>query len=91
VDVALAEAGAVYLHIGLWAAGSAVLVLVTLQLLPVGRQLAGRTLGAVAIGLYYWYAATSIEGTLSLGDPGIWVSRAGAGTLIAVWLLRWAG
>lgn len=87
-DVALSQAAMVYLHVGLWTAVSWAVV-AGLALLPgasVARLLP--TLGAAAVGLYYWFAVPDVAATLALPDAGSHHLRVAALGLVAAW---WVG
>ncbi len=87
-DVPLREAGAVYLHQAAWTAGSwAVLSLAALGFdLKLARAAAGSA--ALALSLYYWFAAPGLVRTIGLGQPMETLLRLGAIGLAAAWLPR---
>ncbi len=85
-DVPLAQAGATYLHVGIWTLGSTVVALAAVQLLPITRRQAVKAIAAAAVSLYYWYAATGISEAFALGIPGTWGIRVAAALLILAWL-----
>lgn len=76
----------VYLHVGTWAAGSLALVVGMTSLLRPSVAKMLPLLGALSVGLYYWYAApglaTSYGGTTGAGT----VVRILAMALLAGWL-----
>ncbi|HEX9728796.1 MAG TPA: hypothetical protein VGA37_09860 [Gemmatimonadales bacterium] len=87
-DAALAQAGAVYLHVGVWSGASLALVGLLTLALQVPLAKAAPVLGATAVTLYYWYAGPSLADALHLGALGGHVLRGAAGILVLSWLLR---
>lgn len=88
VNGPLSTAGAVYLHVGLWALGSYALTALTVLLLKVRAARMLPVLGAASVGLYYWYAAPLMATALALGDTGAAAIRVLALGLVAFWLVR---
>jgi hypothetical protein len=87
-DVRFADAADVYLTIGAWAVGSYLLTSALVRGLHLGASTVLTALAALSVGLYYWFAAPLIAGTLGIGGAGvvaIWATVAG---LLVVWLLR---
>ncbi len=91
VNGPLATAGAVYLHVALWAAGSYALTALTVLLLKVPAARMLPVLAAAAVGLYYWYAGPLVAEALAVGAAGALVIRVLALGLTAVWLYRALG
>jgi hypothetical protein len=92
-DGGLASAGPVYLTVALWTGGSYLATQVLVRAAGLSAAVALRLLGALAIGLYYWFVAPVV--TDHLGLPG-WapiVVRTAALGLVAIWLWRaeWSG
>ncbi len=88
VDGPLSTAGAVYLHIFLWAASSYVVV-AALSLLRPGRNQELVTLvAAVAVGSYYWFVSPTVVEAVGLPAGSVTLLRVAALALIAVWLVR---
>ena len=87
----LATAPAVYLHVALWSLGSFVLLGGIAKLTGVSSRVALPLLGALAIALYYWFAAPKLASAFGGGTVAMWVVRALAFTLVAVWLWHWRG
>ena len=86
-DVPLAEAGSVYLHVGLYAAISYLLVAAAVYLFRPSSGLVFVVLGAVAAALYYWFAVESILGAFGVAEP-LWtlVGRSFMVLVIVLWL-----
>lgn len=85
-DVAPVEAGRVYLVVAAGAVGSYVAVagLVLVAHLPAGAALPG--LGALALGIYYWYGASAIADAWGLGTGAVHGLRGAAALLLGLWL-----
>ena len=83
----LATAPAVYLHILAWSAAS-VLALGALALATrSSSRIALPLLGALALGLYYWFGAPALARAYGGGEMAGLLLRLAAGALIAIWLL----
>lgn len=89
-DASLSQAGAVYLHVGIWTAASWAVV-AALALATGGSPARWLpTLGAVAAGLYYWFAAPDLGTTLGLAEAaGSHLRVAALGLVVAWWLGAW--
>ncbi len=85
-DVALAEAGRVYLHMALWAGGSYLLTALLAGGLKIPAKRILPLLAAAAVGLYYWFVAPTIAATLGAAQIGTLLIRGAALVLIGVWL-----
>ncbi|HXG44390.1 MAG TPA: hypothetical protein VNJ71_06460 [Gemmatimonadales bacterium] len=85
-DVSLHDAGRVYLITGAWTAAS----WAVLSLIALGSNLAfaraARGSAALALALYYWFAAPHVAATTGLGEALAIVIRAGGIGLASVWL-----
>jgi hypothetical protein len=83
---ALGTAGAVYLRVLGFALVSYVIVAVLTNLLRVGAALAIPLLGAIALGIYYWFASATL--TTAYGAPAstALVLRVAIGGLLTWWL-----
>lgn len=88
-DVSLGGAGAVYLHVLIWAAVSYVLVTAAVRVFNLGAGPTLTVLAAAAAGLYYWYASPIVAETLGAAVVGTAALRVAALALVAVWL--WHG
>ncbi len=83
-----AEAGQVYLHVFLWAAGSYAATALIVRLFRVRAETALPVLAAAAAGLYYLFAAPVVAGAFGLPGTWVWGMRGAAAALVAVWLAR---
>lgn len=87
-DVGLSAAAAVYGEILAWAAVSFVLVAGVTWALRIRAAVALPTLGAVAVGLYYWFVAPLVGAAWGLGGGGVAAIRIAALGLVLVWAGR---
>jgi|GEM_PF-3857649 len=87
-NVTHSESAHVYTHVALWAAGSHLHVALMMWRLNLWADRILPFLGAVAAGLYYWFAALFIAITLGVAGIGTLLLRAAAFALIGVWLTR---
>ena len=87
----LDTAGSVYFTIALYTLASYVLTQIVVRTLNLGAELAVRLLGALAIGLYYWFASAVVTDHLGLHDGATVTIRTLAFALIALWLWRASG
>lgn len=78
----------VYLRVFIWSAGSYLTTVGVVWTLGVPRQVALPVLAAVAIGLYYLWAAPLIASAAHLPAAGVMVCRAAAWALTVFWLIR---
>jgi nitrite reductase (NADH) large subunit len=87
-DVPLNAAGSVYLHILLYAAISYLSVSVAVYLFKPVSAAAFVVLGAVAAGLYYWFAVEVV--LTAFGVAGLWpmIGRALALLVVGIWLVE---
>jgi hypothetical protein len=86
-DVPLSGAPDVYLHILLWAAISYLVAMAVAKLLTIRNRRILRGLAAVAVGLYYWFAAPGIAVAVYLplaAEP----LRIAALALVMLWWFR---
>ncbi len=81
-------AGSVYLTVAAAMLASHAASQLLVRGLRLSADTALRLLGALAIGLYYWFAGPVIAGHLALGAGAALVIRAAAFALIALWLWR---
>ncbi|MDZ4674783.1 MAG: hypothetical protein SGI84_10025 [Gemmatimonadota bacterium] len=81
-----AEAANVYLHVGMWALGSLVVVLGVMSTLRPQVTQALPILGALSAGLYYWYAAPALAEAYGAPVVGPLMVRLLAAGLLLVWL-----
>ncbi len=88
VDAPLSAAGSVYLRVGLLCAASYVLVFAAVRALELPATRVLPSLGAVAAGLYYWYAGPTVAEALGGGEAAGGLLRALALGLVGVWWLR---
>lgn len=87
----LASAGHVYLTVGAWTLASYLLTQLAVRSLGIRAITAVRGLGALAIGLYYWFVAAAVASHLELADEAIGAIRVGASLLLALWAWRSRG
>lgn len=87
----LDTAGSVYFTIALYTLASYVLTQIVVRTLNLGAELAVRLVGALAIGLYYWFVGAVVTGHLGLHDGATIAIRTLAFALIALWLWRASG
>jgi nitrite reductase (NADH) large subunit len=85
-NTAFAGAGATYLTVAAWAAGSLVLVILLVGLLRPKPTVVLPLLGGLAVALYYWFAAPALATAYGLPATGAVVLRALALVLIVTWL-----
>lgn len=78
----------VYLWVALWSAGSYLTTTAVVWALGLSRLVALPVLAAVALGLYYWWAAPLIAAAVHLPAAGAEVGRAAAWVLAAFWLTQ---
>jgi hypothetical protein len=90
IDGPLATAWAVYGHVFLYAAVSLVVVGTSVRLLRIPGRLAVAALGALAVALYYWFAATKLSAAYGIGEghTGETLIRAATLGLVALWFYR---
>jgi hypothetical protein len=87
-DGPLSTAGSVYLTIAIGVACSYLITQVLVRGLDLSATIAIRALGAIAIGFYYWFAATTVTGHLNLPAWAPPLIRTTAFALVAIWLWR---
>ena len=85
-NTSLDAAGTVYLQVAAWAVGSYVGTTLVVRALNVKAALALAILAAVAVALYYWFAAPLIASALEMADTGAVVIRSAALALVILWL-----
>jgi nitrite reductase (NADH) large subunit len=92
-DGPLSSAGSVYLTVGLAAVVSYGISQAVVRLSGISAVVAIRLLGAIALGIYYWFAAEVVSTHLALPPWPPYAIRAAAFTLILWWLGRfdWRG
>ena len=84
----LSTAAAVYSRVLLWCAASYSMVAVLTIVFRARAAIVMPLLGAVAVGLYYWYAAPTIAEAFWAPSAGATVVRGLALLLVGVWLAR---
>ncbi len=87
----LETAGQVYSTIAVYTLASYVLAQIVVRGLSLRSETAVRLLGALAIGLYYWFVGAVVSEHLGLHDSATVAIRSLAFTLIALWLWRTSG
>ena len=85
-DGPLSSAGLVYGHMVVWAGASYLAAALLTVLLRLRAATATVLLGAVAAGLYYWYAATTISTALGLPAGTVLGLRLVTLALVVVWM-----
>lgn len=88
VDGGFATAGGTYLRVAAWVVGSYVMVAAVVVGTRPAIATALPVLGALAAGLYYWWAAPALGAALGLADPIPVLLRGLAVGLVALWLWR---
>jgi nitrite reductase (NADH) large subunit len=78
----------VYLHVGLYAGASYLLVSLLAWMLRLPSTIELLLLGASSIALYYWLAAPTLAAAYDAPDVGPVVVRIAALALIAIWVSR---
>ncbi len=91
VDSPLSVAGSVYLRVVLLCAASYVLVFAAVRALELPAARVLPTLGALAAGLYYWYAGPTVAEALGGGETASLLLRALALGLVGTWWLSARG
>lgn len=84
----LSTAPAVYLHMLGWSAASLAVLGLTVLATRTAAKAALPLLGALAIGLYYWFAAPPLARAYGGGEAAGLALRLAAGALLAVWLAK---
>lgn len=87
-DGPLDSAGTVYFTVAACSGASYLLAQVVVRILKLGSVPALRLLAALAIGLYYWFAAAVVAGHLGFPDWAPAAIRILTMILIALWLWR---
>ncbi len=87
----LDTAGSVYFTIALYMLASYALAQIVVRGLNLGADVAVRLVGALAIGLYYWFVGAVVTRHLGLHDGATIAIRTLAFALIALWLWRASG
>ncbi|RMF64642.1 MAG: hypothetical protein D6746_01385 [Bacteroidetes bacterium] len=87
-DGPLATAPGIYLHIGLWALGSYLLVTGLVRVVRIRAAVALTLLAGISVGLYYFFATPSVISTLGLSEPALWIVRTALIGLALAWLVR---
>lgn len=90
-DGPLSTAGAVYLQVAAWSAGSFGVTYLVVRGLGLSAEVATLTLAGTAFALYYWYAAPVLTTAYRLPVVGTTGIRGAAFLLIAVWFWRFRG
>ena len=88
VNGPLATAPAVYLHVLAWSAGSLAVLGALVQVTRSTSRLALPLLGALALGLYYWFGAPALARAYGGGETAGLLLRLAAGALLVAWLLK---
>jgi hypothetical protein len=86
---ALAAAGDIYLHVALWSIGSLIVLGLVVRLFRVGSRTAMPALGAVAVSLYYWFAAPKLAAAYGGATLATEALRGAALVLVVAWLWQW--
>ncbi len=87
-DVPLAGALSTYLHIGMWAVVSYLVLINFVLLLNLSSAFILPPLAATSIGIYYWFAAPHMLSYFSIGAPGVVIFRSIIFALVGFWLGR---
>jgi hypothetical protein len=87
-DGPIATAADVYLHVVLSTAASLVVLGGAAALLRLPSRLGVPALGALAVSLYYWFAAPGLSTAYGAGQAAVLPVRVAAFILVGVWLLR---
>jgi nitrite reductase (NADH) large subunit len=87
-DAPLEAAPSIYLHVLVWAVASFLLTVLMVRILKATAAGAVTTLAALAVGIYYWFAAPLTASALGLSAAGTITIRCAAFALIALWLWR---
>ena len=87
-NVAISEAGWIYLTIALWAAGSFAVVFVITRLMEARAAVVLPMVAALAVGLYYLFASPNVVATLGGGTTATLLLRSATFLLVVVWLWR---
>ncbi|MBP7949798.1 MAG: hypothetical protein KA004_09095 [Verrucomicrobiales bacterium] len=87
-NVSWTEAPRVYLWVALCSAGSYLVAALAVRFLGLTRPVSLALLAAVAVALYYWWAAPLITDALSLPTVCALVARGALLLLVALWLMR---
>lgn len=87
-DGPVATAGQVYAHVGVWMLASYLMTAIALWLVPLSPRRVIGILAGLAAGLYYWFAAPLVAGTLDLPDAAGMGLRALSFALIGFLLWR---
>ena len=87
-NVSWTAAPGVYLWVALCSAGSYVAATVVVRVLGLTGPVSLALLAALAVALYYWWAAPLIAGLLFVPPAGAFVARGAALALVAFWLVR---
>ncbi|MCH7824310.1 MAG: hypothetical protein IH849_05860 [Acidobacteria bacterium] len=87
-DGPLSTAGAVYLQVAAWSAGSFVVTYLVVRGVGLSAEVTTLTLAGTALALYYWYAAPVLTTAYRLPVEGTTAIRGAAFVLIAVWSWR---
>jgi hypothetical protein len=72
----------------LYALASFVLVAAVVFATRLDAALALTLLGAVAFGIYYWFAAPTVADQIGLGAGASWTIRLVTGSLLVAWLVK---
>jgi hypothetical protein len=85
-NTTLAGAGGVYLTVAAWTSGSLVLTALVVAMARLKPTAVLPALGGIAIGVYYWFAATGLAAAYGAGRAGVLPLRILALVLIVAWL-----
>jgi hypothetical protein len=85
-NTSLAAAGTVYLYIAAWGAGSYLVTFLAVRFSNISVSFALALLAAIALALYYWFAAPLIASAFDVADSGTVAIRTSALTLVTLWL-----
>lgn len=87
-DVPLAAAGSVYLHVASWAIGSWVVAAAVVRILGLSARVAVPVLGALAVGIYYWFATPVVVEAVGSIEEAIPPLRVALLAVVTLWLWR---
>ncbi|MEW5915566.1 MAG: hypothetical protein AB1762_04140 [Gemmatimonadota bacterium] len=87
-DGSLATASVVYQHVIVWVLASVAMTAAIVLAFDVSARLGTAALGALAVGLYYWYASPTLSEAYGGGATAANALRAAALALIGWWFAR---
>lgn len=87
-DGPLTSAASIYVRVGAWAGLSYVLAVAAVVVFRIPAARIFPALAALAVGLYYWFAAPNLAAALGAPKAGEVVLRVAALSLVAIWWWR---